>query len=322
MQELLRFFGADPVLVDVGASAGAPAIWETIAPLSTYVGFDPDSREMSSSADGDFRRTVIVNEAVTADPGAADVRFYLTRSPYCSSTLEPDSASLANYHCSELFVVERRASVRAATLDAILARLEIARIDWLKCDSQGTDLRIYRSLSERLRQDVLALDVEPGLIDAYRGEDLFVDAQKHLVANGFWLSRLDVQGAVRVRGATLQAAFPGQPDAAALAAQAIRTTPGWCEARYLRTLESMAEAGATRERYALLYVFSLLDQQPGYALDVALEFETRFGADAWSARMRAEALSRIHNPGRHAALARARKWAGRLAKMLRPAEVK
>src|SRR6185369_7156805 len=134
--ELLRFFGADPVLVDVGASAGAPGIWEAIAPASTYVGFDPDSREMDGAGQGGFRRTVIVSEAVTADPEAKEVRFYLTRSPFCSSTLEPDMAALANYHFSELFVTERQGSAPASTLDAILARLELNRIDWLKCDSQ------------------------------------------------------------------------------------------------------------------------------------------------------------------------------------------
>ena len=322
MQDLLRLFGADPVLVDVGASAGPPDIWEPIASLSTYVGFDPDSREMTASSAGGFRRTLVVNEAITSDPAAADVRFYLTRSPFCSSTLEPDMASLSNYDFSDLFVTERQATVRAATLDAVLARLGLGRIDWLKCDSQGTDLRIFRSLGERARRGLLALDIEPGLIDVYRGEDLFVDAQKHLSANGFWLSRLDVRGPVRVRGATLQSVFAGRADAVAFAGRAIRKSPGWCEARYLRTLESLAEAGAARERYALLFVFSLLDQQPGYALDVALEYERRFGADAWSARMRAEAASRIVHARRHALAARAKRWVGRIAKLLRAPEAR
>jgi FkbM family methyltransferase len=322
MQDLLSLFGAAPVLVDVGASAGPPAVWAPLAPVATYVGFDPDSRAIADSAAGGFRRSLIVNEAITSDPGAAEVRFFLTRSPYCSSTLEPDLASLSNYHFSELFVTERQAAVRAATLDAILARLGLDRIDWLKCDTQGTDLRIFRSLGDGVRRGVLALDIEPGLIDAYRGEDLFVDAQKHLAANGFWLSRLQVNGAVRVRSATLQSVFAGQADPAAFADRAIRKSPGWCEARYLRTLESLAEAGATRERYALLFVFSLLDEQPGFALDVALDYERRFGGDAWSARMRAEAVSRIVHAPRHAVAARARRWAGRIAKLLRAPEAR
>jgi hypothetical protein len=313
MRELLTYFGVAPVLVDVGASAGPPEVWDPIAGLSTYVGFDPDSREMGGGPGGAYRRTIIVGEAVTSDPAATEVRFHLTRSPFCSSILEPDMASLSNYHFSALFETEREATVRAATLDAILARLGLARIDWLKCDSQGTDLRIFRSLGDRVRAEVLALDIEPGLIDAYRGEDLFVDAHKHLTANGFWLSRLAVNGAVRVRGDSLRAAFPGEADPAVPGGQAIRTSPGWCEARYLRSLESMAGSGAARERYAMLFVFSLLDEQPGFALDVALECERRFGGDAWSARMRAEAVSRIRHPRRYAAMSRAGQWKKRVA---------
>jgi FkbM family methyltransferase len=315
MRDLLTFFAIDPVLVDVGASREAPAIWKPIAENSTYLGFDPDSREMQSAAQGGFRRRVVVNEAVTSEPGTGEVRFHLTRAPYCSSTLEPDTESLANYHFHDLFATERQATVRAATLDAILARLGIDRIDWLKCDTQGTDLRIFRGLGENLRAGVLALDIEPGLIGAYRGEDLFVDAQKHLAANGFWLSRLDVFGPVRVRSATLQEAFPRQADRAALAEKSIRKTPGWCEARYLRTLESLAQSGAARERYALLCVFSLLDEQPGYALDVALEYERRFGSDAWSARMRSESMAALAR-GRGIA-AWAKKWLSALARGLR-----
>ena len=313
MRHLLTFFGIDPVLVDVGASIGSPDVWKPIAANSTYLGFDPDRREAASAAQDGFRRTVIVNEAVASEPGTAAVRFFLTRAPTCSSTLEPDLASLANYHIHDLFLTARQATVPAATLDAILARLGLDRIDWLKCDSQGTDLRIYRSLGERLRAGVLALDIEPGLIDAYRGEDLFVDAHKHLVANGFWLSRLEVNGAVRARSATLRAAFPGEADAAACAAKAVRKSPGWCEARYLRTLESLAEAGAARERYALLCVFSLLDEQPGFALDVALECERRFGSDPWSARMRAASMAQMARGRRRALLARAKDWLRRLA---------
>ena len=312
MRDLLARINIEPVLVDVGASRETPDIWKPIAAQSTYVGFDPDSREPQRSTDGGFRRKLVVNEAVTSEPGTGEVKFYLTRAPYCSSTLEPDTESLANYHFHELFATERQASVRAATLDAILARLGLDRIDWLKCDTQGTDLRIFRSLGEKVREGVLALDVEPGLIGAYRGEDLFVDAQKYLAANGFWLSRLDVLGPVRVRGATLRAAYPGEADPAAFAAKSIRTTPGWCEARYLRTLESLAESGAARERYALLGVFSLLDDQPGYALDVTLEYERRFGGDEVSKRLRAEAMAQIARGPGGRLLSRIRRWFGRL----------
>jgi hypothetical protein len=310
VQDLLRAFGLAPVLVDVGASIEAPGVWKPIAPLSTYVGFDPDSREAAAADAGGFARKLMVGEAVTADPAVTELRFHLTRAPGCSSTLAPDLEALADYHYRDFFETEREAVVRAATLDAILGRLGIDRIDWLKCDTQGTDLRIFRSLSAPLRAGLMAIDVEPGLIDAYRGEDLFADTHEHLCANGFWLSRLDVHGPVRMRDATLKALYGGESDRGAFAQRHVRNSPGWCEARYLRTPASLAEAG--RDRYAMLFMFALLDAQPGFALDVALAFEQRFGADAWSARMRAEAMAAIARGPRERWLAGVKGFFGRL----------
>ena len=43
------------------------------------------------------------------------------------------------------FVVEREADVPATTLDAVLDRLGLPGIDWLKTDSQGIDLRLSKA---------------------------------------------------------------------------------------------------------------------------------------------------------------------------------
>ena len=62
-------------------------------------------------------------EAIVADPLRTEAHFYLTRSPYCSSTLLPDETALADYLFADQFVVEGQATVRATTLEAVLARL-------------------------------------------------------------------------------------------------------------------------------------------------------------------------------------------------------
>src|SRR6185503_6525843 len=90
------------------------------------------------------------------------------------------------------------------TLDAVVKRLGLTGIDWLKVDTQGTDLRIFTTLSANVRSGVLAIDLEPGLIDAYQGEDLFVDTHKTLTQSGFWLSNLDVRGVARMKRSTLE----------------------------------------------------------------------------------------------------------------------
>src|SRR5262245_12093760 len=116
-KSLLSQLDASPVLLDIGASGAPPAIWDSIAEHSTYVGFDPDLREMKDIARGRYRRTVIVNSAVTCGQGH-DVNFYFTRSPFCSSTLRPNTPAIQNYIFSDLFIVDREATVPATTLDS------------------------------------------------------------------------------------------------------------------------------------------------------------------------------------------------------------
>jgi len=297
-----------PVLVDIGASAGAPDMWKGIAPQSVYVGFDPDLRAMSDSSGGSFQREVIVNQAVT-DQAKDEVEFILTRFPYCSSTLEPDSESLSNYHFRDFFIPEQRSRARAATLSAVMERLGLARIDWLKTDTQGTDLRIFAGMPESLRNTVLAIDVEPGIIDAYKGEDLFIDAHRYLKKDGFWAAGMNVCGAVRIRPSSLNSIIPDTSLHYAFADSALKKSPAWCEARYFRSLEWMKSAAATPEQYALLWVFALIDNQLGFALDVALEYQRLFNSpgNEWLERlgkmMIEESEHRIRSLSRFATIA-------------------
>ncbi len=297
-EQLLSKLDRRPVLVDIGASVAPPDIWGPIAGHSVYVGFDPDLRELRTVTDQAYHKTIIVNEAVTSDKGSTGAHFYFTKSPTCSSTLKPDAASLGEYLFADLFVVERETDVRATTLDAVLDRLALPGVDWLKTDSQGTDLRLFESLKPERRARVLALDMEPGLIDAYEGEDLFVDAHKQLLRSGFWLSNLEVQGTVKMRRATLSRLKSMAPDCALeKAAGSIKISPGWVNARYLRTLSWLAQGGFSKRDYVLLWIFACLDAQLGFAGDLAVEYEKRFGEDGTSQRMLSEALRELQRLG-------------------------
>ena len=147
----------------------------------------------------------------------------------------------------------KKAKVRAATLDSIMDRLALPRIDWFKTDSQGTDLQLFNSLREETRSRVLAVDLEPGLIDAYFGEDLFVDAHRDLTRQGFWLSKLDVCGTVRIRPSTLHqiTAADAKIDYA-FVEKTTKKSPGWVEARYFKTIESLIENSSGKRDYVML----------------------------------------------------------------------
>jgi len=300
LDRLLSTLDIHPILVDIGASGAPPVIWERVAQHSIYVGFDPDLREIREVPDGHFFKAVIINKAITSNEESDEVLFYFTKSPYCSSTLRPDTESLSNFLYSDLFIVEKEAKVSVTTLDMVMERLSLARIDWLKTDSQGTDLRIFNSLSTQVRSQVLAIDIEPGLIDAYVGEDLFVDAHKDLTRNGFWLSDLKICGAVRMRRSTLREIMASNEDINYdLVEKTIRKSPGWCEARYFRTMEWLSQGEFTQRDYVLLWIFALLDRQPGFAVDLAIGYERAFGRDSVSQLLKDEPvlLMRQHRHG-------------------------
>jgi len=277
---LLTSLAIHPVLLDIGASGSPPAIWEKISSHSIYIGFDPDERATYNVNGTPFFKANIIDKAVTADKENNEVRFYLTTSPSCSSTLKPDQKSLSNYLFSNLFTVEKLIEVKAIQLDEVLDRLTLSGIDWFKTDSQGTDLRLFNSLNPVVRSRVLAIDIEPGLMDAYIGEDLFVNAHRELNQNGFWLSNLNVCGAIRMRRSTLKTMTNYTEEFNDdFVSKAMRTSPFWCEARYLRTIEWLAQGVFSKREYILLWVFALLDGQFGYAVDLGIEYEKFFGKD-------------------------------------------
>jgi FkbM family methyltransferase len=296
--DLFQRCGIEPVLIDIGASGGTPRIWQPIRADSTYIGFDGDTREIHHPQQDEFRHAQFVHEAITADPAAGaaggKVRFYLTRSPYCSSTLRPNTLVTDNFLSAESFIIEREDEVTASSLDDVLDRLKLDHIDWMKIDTQGTDLRIYNSLRLDVREHLLAIDIEPGLRGAYMGEDLFSDVHKGLVAEGFWLSNLKVCGLVRMRKTTLDTLSAADPSLTSeTICKVLRPTPGWTECRYLRSLESLAKVAGQKRDYVLLWVFASIDKQFGFCLDLAYEYARLFGADEIGPILRDEAVRQI-----------------------------
>lgn len=307
------------MLVDVGAAGSAPPGWEALAPHAAYLAFDADRDATLPAFAARFEKSHLEHAAVV--PQATDkTTLHLTRYPRCSSTLPPDPAVVSQYLYGELFDVERALEVPATTLGVALQRAGLERIDWLKLDTQGTDLRLYLSLNEKLRSGLLAVDLEPGLVAAYKGEDTFPEVHQRLGADGFWLCtanlgatvRMDAEALAWARGQGLNLPTRGIEDAQTPA-------PAWIELRYLRAASSLdALPQATRREYELLWCFAMLCRQHGFAVEVARALSRRFGADQASADLAAQALAKLKGGAWRRFMAGARRLApASLKKLLR-----
>lgn len=252
------FTNTPPVLIDIGASGEINSKWKPIAPYSVCLAFDADDREfhVTEETDKHYKKLITFNRIVISDPvDRAD--FYLTRSPFCSSLLRPDKEKLSPWIFSSLFSVERVTSLPAITIKNALGLSNIEYIDWFKTDTQGTDLRLFTSLPSPLQSGILAAEFEPGIIDAYTGEDKLYSVMQEMHKRGFWLSSMEVKGVQR-----LQAGYAGE-FGSFMARRAIRNTPGWAEVVYLQ------QPGTGGERQLLLLcVFALLEKQYGFALEI------------------------------------------------------
>ena len=265
-----------PVLVDVGAAGGVWPLWRGIARYSIGVGFEPDARDAArlEAGGGPFRRWIFCEGLVAPGVDGSGRRdFHLTRGPHCSSLLPPDQEALKAWSFADLFAVEKIVSLPAVSLPAALAAKGLGRVDWLKCDTQGKDLSIFLSLPEAWRSRLLAVDFEPGLIDAYRGEDKLWRTLQAMEAEPFWLCDLELGRGTRGAAALLERACG--PRLARRAPQVAPSAPVCANLRYLR--DPGAKAGPLDRRGLLLaWVFADLLGQHTHALELAAEGTRRF----------------------------------------------
>jgi hypothetical protein len=262
-----------PVLVDIGAAQGLHPKWRQIARYSICIAFEADERELGSvtSEAAEFRRLTTYN-AIAAERPADSAPFHLTASPFCSSRLQPKTEILGRYAFAPLFEVERTVELRVLDVPGALAELGLERIDWFKADSQGTDLRLFRSLGP-LAETVLVTEFEPGIIDAYEGEDKLVDVLGDLEGRGFWMSDLQVRGSTRI-DSDLAMRLLGERARAYLDV-CHRQAPGWAEVEYFSDFEDESRFGM--RELLLGCAFALARGQHAFAVELAERGRTRFG---------------------------------------------
>lgn len=285
MLDLLGRAGISLTLVDVGASLEPFPAFRPLLGHATYVGFDPDRREMHTETSAAGRR-VIVDKALVATAGRPTARFHLTRNPTASSTLPPAADAIAPYLHAYRYEVLDEVEVPATTLGEALASASLDRADWIKLDTQGTDLRLLEGLDAPLLASLMAVDAEPGFDPYYETEDTFGDLHRWMTEQGFWMSDLELTRAVRLRRETFDSALGARSKLGRMRYEfTLKTSPIAAGPRYLRTLASLDKAGAPRADYLRLWACAYFSGNHPYALDVVAECRARHGEDEVTAAL-------------------------------------
>ncbi|MBW4519532.1 MAG: FkbM family methyltransferase [Scytolyngbya sp. HA4215-MV1] len=259
-----EFIEQPPVLLDIGASKAINHKWKKIARYSICIAFDADDREFAyiTNKNSSYKQLFVYN-SIVSEKACEELNFYLTKSPYCSSLLEPDKSSLINWAFSDLFEVKEEIKIQTTDLKTVLQNLKIQKIDWFKTDSQGTDLRLFKSLTQQLINQVLIAEFEPGIIDAYQGEDKLYDLMKYMQEQPFWMSEIIIQGSQRINQSVLTKYF--NEFEIKCINLFIKKSPGWGEVTYFNTLK---HNDYSQRDYLLTWVFTVIEKQYGFSLEL------------------------------------------------------
>ena len=285
-----EFVNNPPVLVDIGASGKIHSKWKKIAKYSVCIAFDADDREFGyvENAASGFKKLYVYN-CIVSDIEADKIDFYLTKSPYCSSTLEPDEVALRQWSFADKFLVEKKIRLNNTTLPRVLANLKINKIDWFKTDSQGIDLRLFKSLSDEVQNKVIVAEFEPGFIDAYKSEDKLYNIVAYLSSKNFWLSDFITKGTERLTQSDLLQ-ITHNNFLNKLIRFSHKRSAGWAEITYIN---SFVNNFAIRD-YLLGWIFSVINKQYGFSLKLAEEGNKRFN-DKIFIQMKSYSLGKIRN---------------------------
>jgi FkbM family methyltransferase len=159
--------------------------------------------------------------------------FHVTESAACSSLLPPDQGFLAAFgELGEGFRVRERVNVETVTLDECLTRHRIDAADFLKLDTQGSELDILHGAMGTLQAQTVGVQVEVEFAPMYVGQPLFADVDAFLRDNGFALFDL---ARYRVRRPTIGREIP------------TRGQLLWGQALYLKTAEALGQARRARQ---------------------------------------------------------------------------
>ena len=176
-------------LIDVGAMGGFPKKWSPVSRDIKVIAFEPDGREFAKlRSDGSVK---YLNCAL--NDRSEEIKIFITRRHGKSSLFKPNQQRLREFNDAERFEVvnlETLPMEKVKRLDQIAEEIKLVDADFIKIDTQGTELRILQGGQCRVVPQVFGAELEVEFISIYEGQPLFRDIDAYMQEWGFELMDL------------------------------------------------------------------------------------------------------------------------------------
>lgn len=173
------------VLVDIGASGGLNPNWKAALKYLQVVGFEPDEREFANLKQKAAAYIKYLNTALHSQP--LEIKFHLNRRQQTSSMFKPNRAFLDQFPESERFDIVGSVSIKTDSLDGQLREAGISEGDFIKVDTEGSELFILQGAYETIKNNIFGMEVEVEFAPMHEGQPQFSDVDSFIRGQGFYL---------------------------------------------------------------------------------------------------------------------------------------
>lgn len=259
------------VLVDVGARGGLKKNWAAAARHLRLLGFEPDANEYRRLAEAGQTSSpsrVFLNAALADRTGP--IQLHVARDAGLSSVFEPNRPFLDAFPAADRFDIVDTRTVPADTMDRQLREHALSDVDFVKVDTQGSELLVLRGATDTLASAMFGVEVEVEFAPVYRDQPLFADVDQFLRERGYQL--FDLRPVYWKRAAGQHVGGP-------------RGQIAWADALYFRTPSAYAAVLASlppdvaRSKVLRALSICLLYGYADLALDVLRSLGGILGAD-------------------------------------------
>jgi len=146
--------------------------------------FEPDRDAFEQLIKKKRENDLILNSALSDKE--KEIVFNICNWQQVSSIYEPNMDILRLYKNPQRWEIKKKITMKTFPLNDVLKKNSISEIDFMKIDTQGSELEILKGGTDYLDR-IIGLEVESEFIEIYKNQPLFPEVDKFIQSNGFKL---------------------------------------------------------------------------------------------------------------------------------------